>query len=440
MRVLALLAAVIAAVALPHAPLGIGVFIVAMLVAATVATTGLRTFDALLFGSLALALALMPALRDATWVVAVDLMAALALAVFAVAGPRAVAFLAPVRALDGLPQLVPPVSASSVAALRGLAFGAVVVLPFGGLFWSADAAFAEVASSATPSLSSLPERTLVFVLVLLGGLCLALAAKRVFPDVLVPSPTLGVAEWAIPLVLLDLLFLAFVAVQVTVLFGGHDHVLETAGLTYAEYARQGFWQLIAVAGLTLLVVVTATRAARIYNAGQRRLLRALLGTLCILTLVTVASALHRLRLYEDAFGLTRPRLAAETLCWALGGLFVLLLVGGVLSLRRDHVVRAAVTGLAVGLLAFSLSNPDARIAERNVDRWARTGNLDIDYVRGLSADAVPELTSLPEPLRERVFAPFRGRLDNDEPWTSLNYGRHRAREELGRPSPGQAPQ
>jgi Domain of unknown function (DUF4173) len=156
----------------------------------------------------------------------------------------------------------------------------------------------------------------------------------------------------------------------------------------------------------------------------------LLGTLCVLTLVTVASALHRLRLYKDAFGLTRPRLAAETLCWALGGLFVLVLTSGIVGLRRSQVVRAAVAALALGLLAFSLSNPDGRVAERNVDRWRQTGDLDVAYPRDLSADAVPTLAGLPEPLREQVLVPFRMRLEEDEPLTSANYGRHRARDAL----------
>ena len=432
MRVLALLAAVTAAATLPHAPLGIGVSLTAILVATTVAAAKLRSLDAALFGSLAVALAFMPALRDAGWVVALDLSAAALLAAVAVAGPRVAALLAPVRALDGLPELVPATPPGGTAALRGLALGAVVVLPFGGLFWSADAAFAEVASSASPDVSSLPGRVVVFVAVLCLTLALALAAKRVFPDPVVRAPSLDLAEWAIPLLLLDLLFLAFVAVQVTVLFGGHDHVLETAGLTYAEYARQGFWQLIAAAALTLVVVAAAARTARARSPRERLLLRVLLGGLCVLTLVTVASALHRLSLYEDAFGLTRPRLAAETVALALGGLFVVVLIGGVLRLARRQVVRVSVAGLAIGLLAFSVSDPDGRVAQRNVDRWQRTGDLDVSYVQGLSADAIPALAVLPEPLRERVLEPLRSRLDDDEPWTSANYGRHRAREVLER--------
>ena len=62
---------------------------------------------------------------------------------------------------------------------------------------------------------------------------------------------LGRLEWALPLGALVVLFAGFVALQLTTLFGGERHVLETAGLTYAEYARSGFAQLLAVAALTL---------------------------------------------------------------------------------------------------------------------------------------------------------------------------------------------
>ena len=433
MRVLAALAAVTAAALLPRAPLGIDVPLVAVLVAATVATSVRRSLDAALFGSLAVALAFMPAVLDAGWVAAVDIAAACVLATVAVAGPRLVAPLAPFRALSGVPEIVPPVPHRSAPVLRGLAFGCALVLPFGALFWTADAAFAEIGRSAPiPSLSSLPARLAVFALVLFGALALALAAKRVFTDPTLPTPKLGLSEWAIPLVLLDALVLAFVVVQVTVLFGGRDHVLETAGLTYSEYARQGFWQLIAAATLTLVVVGTAVRAAEVRRRRDEILLKALLGALCVLTIVTVASTVHRLGLYEDAFGLTRSRLAAETFSWGLGGLFVLVLLAGCVGVVRAQVARIALAGATLGLLAFSISNPDGRIAQRNVDRWRETGDLDVAYVQELSADAVPALSALPEPLRTEILAPYGERLAKGEPWTSANYGRHRAREALER--------
>jgi uncharacterized protein DUF4153 len=434
MRWLALLAAVLAAAVLPYSRPGIGVPLVGAIVALVVASSARRSPRLLVFGGLALALACIPAWLDAPWIVATDLVAACLLATVAVAGVSVSAPAAPVRALVDVPPLLPSGGGRWVPAARGALIGSLLVLPFGALFWSADAAFAELGDSLPlPSLASAPGRVVVFVGVLVGAVGLALAEGRPDPRTSLP----GIAkltrwEWTLPLVLLDLLFLAFVAVQATVLFGGHAHVLETAGLTYAEYARQGFWQLIAAASLTLAVVWTVVRVAVVRTRTERLLLRGLVGCLCLLTLVVVASAIRRLHLYEDAFGLTRARLAAETFSLSVGALLVFVLLAGLVPAVRSRFATIAVAGAGLGLLAFSLSNPDGRVASHNVDRWRETGSLDVAYVQHLSADAVPVLARLPEPLRGRVLAVYRERLAADEPWSSANRSRRKARAVLVR--------
>ena len=146
----------------------------------------------------------------------------------------------------------------------------------------------------------------------------------------------------IPLALLNTLFLAFVGVQFAVLFGGHDRVLETTGLTYAEYARSGFWQLLVVTALTCVVTATAWRFAEVRTRRDGIVLRFLLGALLCLTLVVLFSAIHRLRLYEDAFGLTRLRLLAESFALWLGALLLLVGASGALASVRARATPAAV--------------------------------------------------------------------------------------------------
>ena len=121
----------------------------------------------------------------------------------------------------------------------------------------------------------------------------------------------------------------------------------------------------------------------------------LLGALLCLTLVIVVSAFHRLRLYEDAFGLTRLRLLTETTALWLGCMLVLVGAAGALAAVRARLAPAAVLLTTAGLLAFSLGNPDRRIAERNIDRWEATAAIDEFYLASLSADAVPALVELP---------------------------------------------
>ena len=159
-------------------------------------------------------------------------------------------------------------------------------------------------------------------------------------------------------------------------------------------------------------------------------LRALLAALCGLTLVLLASALHRLDLYESAFGLTRLRLTGEAFAWGLAGFFALIVVAGVVPIVHRNFARTAIAAAAVGLLAFSLSNPDGTIARHNIERWRDTGNIDVSYLQTLSADAAPAIATLPPDLRDVALDPLADRLAEGDGWGSLNLSRHRARDVL----------
>ena len=128
---------------------------------------------------------------------------------------------------------------------------------------------------------------------------------------------------------LDVLFASFVAVELTVLFGGRRHVLATSGLTYAEYARQGFWQLLTVTALTLALVAVAVSKAERASKPDRVIVRVLLGTLCLLALVIVASAIHRMSIYEQAYGFTRLRVFVLATEFWLGAALILVMVAGI---------------------------------------------------------------------------------------------------------------
>ena len=238
-------------------------------------------------------------------------------------------------------------------------------------------------------------------------------------------------EWALPVGALVLLFAAFVAVQATVLFGGRDYVLRTAGLTAAEYARSGFWQLLVVTVLTLVVLAVAAHLASRETVTDRIWLRALLGSLSALTLVIVASALSRMWAYEQAYGFTELRLLVGVCEIWLGVVFLLVMAAGVRLRGRSTWLPSAVLGTAVlALLGIAVLNPDRYIAEQNAIRFADTGYIDLYYLRDLSPDAVPALDRLPEPYRSCALDENNRKLKNSEAseeWRHWNFGRARAR-------------
>lgn len=236
-----------------------------------------------------------------------------------------------------------------------------------------------------------------------------------------------------PIAALNLLFLVFSAIQARVfLADDKDALLRSTGLTYAEYARQGFFQLVVVTVLVLAVVAVAMRYAPAAGRADRVAVRALLGLLCALTLVVVAVALRRLYLYEETFGWTRLRLWVHAFELWLGGVVVLVAVAGVVRGRVAWLPRAVAATGAAAMISLVAVDPDGFIADRNVDRYAETGKVDVSYLRNLSADAVPALDRLPEPQRSCALRAIAADLAEDEPAMAANYGRSRAREILER--------
>lgn len=431
----------------PGLPLALVPAIVAAYAAARTARRRARPWT-LVWAAGCLALLAVPALRDSAWPATLAILSAVLLGALALHGSRTWlgVLLSPLgffesavtgagwawkgvraRGGTGKDRWLPVAKAAVVAV-------ALLVL-FGALFASADAAFADLLGGLAPdvSLEDGPVRVALFVL----GALIALAAARTAAapqrwDRLktTPGKPRSRVEWALPLVVLNLLFAGFNAVQLAVLFGGYDEVLRSTGLTYAEYARQGFWQLLWATLLTLAVIALALRWAPRAGAGDRRFVRVVLGVLCALTLVVVASALRRMDLYVDAYGLTRLRVSVATMELWLGLVIVLIMAAGVFGAR--WLPRAVAGSAAATVLAFGLLSPDGMVAEQNVSRYETDRKIDLAYFQSLSADAVPALDRLPEPQRSCALRGISNEMSGagDVPWYAMSLGEHRARKIL----------
>ncbi len=307
----------------------------------------------------------------------------------------------PLSGLRGLPLLGRTITATSKVSklwpvLRTAGFSLVALALFGGLFASGDALFGSWARALIPDLGwdTIVART--FVLVLVTGVALTGAYLALNPppvaDVDLPAGrrTTHRWEWAVPVGVVVALFAGFLAAQAAAMWGGHDYLRRTTGLTYAEYVHQGFGQLTVATFLTVVVVALTVRRASRADAGDRLLLRLLLGALCVLTLAVVASALYRMSLYQEAFGYTVLRVFVDGFELWLGLVVVFLLVAGI-RLSGWWVPRAVLVSAAVFALGFAAMNPDAWVAARNIDRYDAGRPLDTAYLSTLSADATPTI-------------------------------------------------
>jgi Domain of unknown function (DUF4173) len=325
------------------------------------------------------------------------------------------AWTAAALALLDATRSTPPVETSRVAGWRGaaaVARGLLIAMPlvavFGALFVSADAVFAQlVANMLRFDFERIASHILVFSILawlatgylrgfLMGtdlpplralwqdAALLALTRKR---------PTLGITEVATALAALNLLFLVFVIVQFRYLFGGDVLVRVTPDLTYAEYARRGFFELVFAAVLIMPVLLAADWLLARHIRRDDVVFGTLAGVQIGLVFAIMASAFQRLRLYHASYGLTESRFYAMVLLIWIGAM-LFWLATTVLRGRRDaFAFGALVSGLATVALLFAI-NPDAVIARANVARMASTDSpvrFDVAYAASLSADAMPVL-------------------------------------------------
>jgi hypothetical protein len=302
-------------------------------------------------------------------------------------------------------------------AVLGLPLAVVVLV----LLSSADGAFAGLVERLALNVDINPVPRLLATGALVG-LAIGLALARVAPPswnwLPVKDSRRPAAEWALPLVLLDAVLVAFLMVQAVVLFDAYPDALVSGDLTPADRARQGFGQLVVVTVLIALALGRAARRADPDNPRHRAVLGILGGTALLAALALVASALRRMWLYEQVFGWTVLRLEVGVFELWLGG--VLVVAGWAwLTRRTAGMPRLVTTSAGAVLLVLALVSPDALVARWNVDRYEHTGRFDAHYASKLSLDAAGELARLPEPLRSQALHGH----DEPTPWYVINLTR-----------------
>jgi hypothetical protein len=248
----------------------------------------------------------------------------------------------------------------------------------------------------------------------------------------VPQPALAAAEVSVALWILNLLFLVFMVVQLRYLFGGADLVEVTPGLSYAEYARRGFFELVAATALVVPILLLADWAAAPNTSRSRGVLRATMLVLVVLLVGVIASAAYRMRLYQEAYGLTEERLFVSVFIIWLTAVLGWLLLTVLRGQRERFALGIIVTGLAC-IAALHVLNPHALIARVNIDRAAAGKEYDGNYLRTLSADAVSviiaRLARLPEAERCSATRMLEERWTGERPggWRTWNLSDWRAR-------------
>lgn len=186
------------------------------------------------------------------------------------------------------------------------------------------------------------------------------------------------------------LFSLFVLAQVRVLFGGTAYVSVVTGLTLAEYARSGFFTLVAAAGLSVAALLSLNALLKDGSLSEWTTARRLSYTLLGGVGVVLASAATRMALYVQSFGASVERYYTfGIMLWVA---FVLVWCGRTVLRNRPRFF--AIGALAAGwctLLLGNVLNVEAMVVRSNVARWQQGKAFDFVYHGNLGVDAMPAL-------------------------------------------------
>lgn len=184
--------------------------------------------------------------------------------------------------------------------------------------------------------------------------------------------------------MVTVVYVIFCGIQVLFLFTGG--MLLPEAYTYAEYAHQGFFQLLFVCLFNLVLV-----GVSITLFDVNRVLKLLLLLCSGCTYIMLASSAFRMILYISTYHLSFLRVLV---LWFLAMLSVLL-AGVVITVvnRKFKLFRYCMVVVAVFYLVFSFGRVDVLVAEYNIAQMGEDISFnDLEYLAGLSVDAVPALS------------------------------------------------
>lgn len=326
---------------------------------------------------------------------------------------------------------------------KGILIAIPIIFVFILLFSSADLVFQKYVSDLV-TINIQPETFLRFILILIVTFIFIGAYSYIFQESKKQKAIkqenknyiIGNIESSVVLGSINLLFLLFILVQLTYLFGGESNI-SAQGFTYAEYARQGFFELIIVAIISLLLLLVAEKYVRKEKKTHELSFKILSTAMIAQVIVIMASAFMRLLLYERAYGFTTLRLYSHSFLILLAIIFCLLIYKIHWNKRESAFAFQVFVSVLLFLAEMNFLNPDLFIAQQNIERFTTTGKIDVYYLSTLSDDALPEVVKTLEMLDGDMKNSlgyqlyWRTQQDNDsEDWQSFNISRSRAKEVL----------
>lgn len=290
------------------------------------------------------------------------------------------------------------------SVIKGIALSILLLIIVVPLLVSSDLIFAGIVGKVTPDFSYLLTGNWLYysllitvsTLVFYGLLC-TLSDDVKTMDIKPSKPkdplSILIMTW-----LVTIIYMIFCLIQVVYLVGGNFFRLPN-GITYADYARRGFFQLVIVVAINMGLVLICVNKVK-----EHKGLMLSLKLICGSTFIMIASATYRMVLYIHIYHFTFLRLLV---LWFLAVLTICM-IGTVYYIyhKAFSIYKYIFYTLLISYLIFAFIKPDYMVAKYNVSHMEEMNTQDLSYLTNLSMDAAPAIAAINE-------SQYKGKLIND---------------------------
>ncbi|MDF2540058.1 MAG: putative rane protein [Herbinix sp.] len=275
--------------------------------------------------------------------------------------------------------------------ILGILISIPLLLVVGALLSSADLMFGEMTSRIFKFLFSSDILSVIFMIIFgcIACYCIICGAARTVVNNENPiirtkaDSTIAITVMSI----IGVVYTYFCSLQIIYLFANGLFILPEK-FTFAEYARRGFFELVAVTIINIILILICTTVFR-----ENKVLKGIITFITVGTYIMIASAAYRMLLYIGAYHLTFMRLFV-LLFLVMDALVLAGIITYVYRKKFPLFVYSVITVTAC-YLAFSLSRPDYFIAEYLINEQKQLTVEDVAFLtRELSLDAAPAVLPL----------------------------------------------
>lgn len=184
---------------------------------------------------------------------------------------------------------------------------------------------------------------------------------------------------------LNIVYLMYIILQLSTLI----NYLINGGLNdYAEYARSGFFELVGVSFINLIIILITFK----YKS-DNKLLKVLNTIMLLFTFILIISAFFRMRFYESIYGYTLLRL----LVYFILVTEAVIIIPTIIYVWKNSfsIIKIYSIIILMSYIVLNFINLDYIIARENINRYFENGKIDINYLfENLGPDAYLEIIRL----------------------------------------------